>query len=94
MGRLGVRYQSRKPMDVMNLVWLPANTQWDGSVTFSNDNWDIVLFGNNLNDEDVPRQLTDAPANQFDAAFPGNRPNYRYALRIPREVGIRLNYQF
>jgi outer membrane receptor protein involved in Fe transport len=94
MGRLGVRYQSRKPMDVMNLVWLPSDTQWDGSVTFSNDNWDIVLFGNNLADADTPRQLTSSPANQFDAAFAGNRPNYRYALRIPREVGVRLSYQF
>ena len=63
MGRLGVRYQSRKPMDVVNLVWLPADTQWDGSLTFTNDNWDIVLFGNNLTDEDTPRQLGDAPAN-------------------------------
>jgi iron complex outermembrane recepter protein len=94
MGRLGVRYQSRKPMDVMNLVWLPADTQWDGSVTFTNDNWNVVLFGNNLTDENTPRQLTDDPVNQFDAAFAGNRPNYRYALRIPREIGVRLNYQF
>jgi len=94
MGRLGVRYQSRKPMDVMNRVWLPADTQWDGSVTFTNDNWNIVLFGNNLTDENTPRQLGRTPANQYDLAFAGAQRNYRFALRIPREVGMRLSYQF
>ena len=50
------------------------------------------LFGNNLTDEDTPRYLGyngDRNINPNQSQW-----NYWLQLRIPREVGARLTYQF
>ena len=61
-----------------------------GQISFNNDNWDIILFGNNLTDEDTPLDIQDWP----ELRFGGNRFSWRYRPRLPREIGLRLNYTF
>ena len=47
-GRLGTRYASSRYYDVANLMSLPASSTVTGQVRFTNDNWDVIVFGNNL----------------------------------------------
>ena len=88
-GRLGVRHQSAKFYDVINYLKLPAATTMTGQVTFNNDNLDIILFGNNLTEEDTPLDIDDYRDNRVGRAW-----SWRYRPRLPREVGLRLNYSF
>ncbi|HEY5623995.1 MAG TPA: TonB-dependent receptor, partial [Gammaproteobacteria bacterium] len=91
-GRFNIRYANEQYIDPLNLTSLPATTQVNGSITFTDGNWDISIFGNNLTDEDTPRF----------AAYNGDRninpnqsqDNYWLQLRIPREIGARLSYRF
>ena len=91
-GRFNIRYASKQFVDELNLLSLPATTQLNASVSFSDDNWELSLFGNNLTDEDTPRYLGyngDRNINPNQSQW-----NYWLQLRIPREVGARLTYQF
>ena len=88
-GRLGVRHQGPKYYDVINWIQLPAATTVTGQITFNNDNLDVILFGNNLTNEDTPLDLDDYRDNRVRRAW-----SWRYRPRIPREFGLRLNYSF
>ena len=91
VARGGVRYASRQARDEMNILWYPAATTFQGSINFSNENWDIILFGNNLGNEDSPRAI----GFGRDANQGSRRPrNFVVLPRIPREVGARLSYNF
>ena len=88
-GRLGVRYQSPRYYDVINYLELPAVTTVTGQITVSNDNLDIILFGNNLTQETTPLDIDDYRDNRV-----GRLWSWRFRPRIPREFGLRLNYSF
>ena len=91
VARGGVRYAGRQARDEMNILWYPAATTFQGSINFSNENWDIILFGNNLGNEDSPRSI----GFGRDANQGSRRPrNFVVLPRIPREVGARLSYNF
>jgi outer membrane receptor protein involved in Fe transport len=89
-GRLGLRYVGDKFYDVVNYAVLPAATTVTGQISFDNDNWQIILFGNNLTDEDVPLDFDDFR----DRRTGGSNDSWRYRPRLPREIGLRLNYAF
>ena len=91
-GRFNLRYANEQFVDELNLLSLPATTQVNGSVTFSDDNWEMILFGNNLTNEDTPRYL----GYNGDRNITPNQSQWNYwlQLRIPRELGARLNYRF
>lgn len=88
--RVGARYSSKEYIDVMNLAYLDSRTILDASLSFYNDNWNITLFGNNLTDDDTPRNL------QYlrDWNFNDNILGFNIRPRTPAEYGIRLRYQF
>ncbi len=88
--RLGLRYADKEYMDVLNLGYLPETTIVNGSVSFRNDNWNITLFGNNLTDDDTPRDVAWANDNNGSRA----RDGFSVRPRTPREIGARLSYQF
>ena len=88
-GRLGVRHQGPKFYDVMNWLELPAATTVTGQITLSNNNLDVILFGNNLTEETTPLDIDDYRDNRV-----GRTWSWRYRPRIPREFGLRLNYSF
>ncbi len=91
IARGGVRYASRQARDVLNLLWYPAATTYQGSINLRNENWDIVLFGNNLSNVDSPRSI----GFGRDANQGSRRPrNFVILPRTPREVGARLTYRF
>jgi iron complex outermembrane recepter protein len=94
--RGGLRWESEIYMDPVNLMEIPAVSEFSGSVSFSNDNWEITLFGNNLTDEDMPRStinLDDDP-NICGTSQGCTEDNFRLRLRTPREIGARLRYRF
>lgn len=91
IARGGFRYASRQARDELNLLWYPAATTLQGSVNFTSENWDIVLFGNNLGEENSPRQI----GYGRDANQGSRRPrNFSVMPRVPREIGARLTYRF
>ena len=89
-GRLSLRYSDKEFHDTLNLVNLPATTIVNGSLTFRNDNWNLTLFGNNLTDEDTPRDINFNNDNNLTPI----RRGWVVIPRLPREVGARLIYQF
>ena len=92
MGRLGVRHEGPQFIELANLTELPGVTTANGSVGFYNDNWQIILFGNNLTDEDAPRELRGL---RNDREIGGRTPrNYNFLQRIPRELGVRADFSF
>ena len=91
-GRVNLRYANEQYMDSLNLLAIPSTMQINSSVSFSNDNWDLTVFGNNLTNEDAPRWIGyngDRNINRNQSEW-----NYFAQLRIPREIGARLSYRF
>ncbi len=76
--------------DVVNLAYIPAYSIFNGSISFRNDNWDIMLYGNNLTDDDTPREVEFNNDNNIVPA----RDGFFVRPRLPREIGARLSYQF
>jgi len=94
--RGGVRAESQVYMDAMNILTIPNVMELNGSVNFTNDNWEITLFGNNLTGLRTPRPtlgLGDDP-NICGFLSGCNEDNFLFRLRTPREIGVRLRYQF
>ena len=94
--RGGLRWESEIYMDPVNIMTIPPVSVWSGSVNFSNDNWEITLFGNNLTNVDTPRStinLDDDP-NICGTSLGCSEYNFRFMLRTPREIGARLRYRF
>ena len=89
-GRLSVHHKGENFLDVINYATLPDATTATGQISFNNDNWDIILYGNNLTDEDsvvVARELR-------EIRLGGDRNSWRYIPRLPREIGLRVNFRF
>tara|TARA_B100000315_G_C14336762_1_gene477754 strand:- start:180 stop:764 length:585 start_codon:yes stop_codon:yes gene_type:complete len=91
-GRLGLRYASEEYLsnDSLNLANLPAYTIWNGSVTLRNDHLTLALYGNNLTDDDTPRQMNLSTDNNLSPV----RDGLLITPRIPRELGVRMTYDF
>ena len=94
--RTGLRWESEIYMDPQNIMTIPSVSELSGSVSFSNDNWEITLFGNNLTDVDTPRStiVLDDDPNICGFAAGCTEDNFRLRLRTPREIGARLRYRF
>ena len=90
--RLGIRYADKEYLrdDVLNFAYLPAYTIINGSVTLRNDNWNVALFGNNLTDDDTPRDVGFGNDNNLRPP----RDGFAVRPRLPREIGARLTYEF
>ena len=88
-GHLGVRHSGDRFLDVINYAYLPAITTATGQISFNNDNWDIILYGNNLTDEDQPLH-----ARERRIVSPPDPRSWGVQWRLPREIGLRVNYTF
>ena len=88
--RLGIRYADKEFQDVLNISYLPAYAIVNGSVNFRNDNWNLTFFGNNLTDDDTPRDIAFRTNNNLTPP----RDGFNVRPRLPREIGARLSYQF
>ena len=92
--RLGLRYQGPQYRDIINLMELAPQTLVNGQLTFANDNWDVIFYGANLTDDN---SVLDVQCGWRDRSLPGrgaSQANCRYRPRLPRELGLRLNYSF
>ena len=87
---LGVRHKGSAFYDVVNIAEIPAVTTATGQINFSNDNWEIILFGNNLTDEDTIVHMRE----WFELTLRGDRNTWTYLPRRPREIGLRVNFTF
>ena len=88
-GHLAVRHAGDRFLDVINYAYLPAITTATGQIRLNNDNLDIILYGNNLTDEDQPLH-----ARERRIVFPPDLRTWGVQWRLPREIGLRLNYSF
>ena len=88
-GHLGVRHSGDRFLDVINYAYLPAITTATGQIGFNNDNWDIILYGTNLTDEDQPLH-----ARERRIVFPPDLRTWGVQWRLPREIGLRVNFTF
>ena len=86
LGRLGLRYQGSEFMEMLNLMELPAVTTMNGTLSLSNDNWRIVLFGNNLTNEDQPWRVRASTARRRPAGRAARieRSERRYGFGVWR----------
>ena len=91
--RFDARYTSESYNDSFNMMKLPSTVIYNGSLTFSNDNWRVQLWGRNLSDDDTPRQITFSNDNVI-AISGGNRRNFKWYKRDPREYGVTIDYNF
>ncbi len=89
-GRLSLRYSDKEYHDTLNLVSLPSTSIVNASLTFRNDNWNLSFYGNNLTDDDTPRDIGFINDNNLTPI----RRGWLVTPRLPREVGARLTYQF
>ena len=92
--RLGLRHQGPQYRDIINLMELGPQTLVTGQLSFANDNWDVILYGANLTDDN---SVLDVQCGWRDRSLPGrgaSQANCRYRPRLPRELGLRLNYSF
>ena len=89
-GHLGVRHSGEKFYDVINYAVIPAATTATGQISFNNDNWDIILYGNNLTDEDSVLDLREFS----EGTIGGDLNSWSYHARLPREIGLRVNFTF
>lgn len=91
MARLGARHEGDQFIELANVTELPAVTTYSGSVGFYNDNWQVILFGNNLSNEDAPREVRGL---RNDRELKKPTRNYNFLQRIPRELGVRVDFSF
>lgn len=92
LGRFGVRHASIQYLndDTINLAYLPATTILNGSLTFRNENLTLSVFGNNLTDNETPRAVNMSSDNNLSPS----RDGFLISPRIPREIGLRMTYDF
>ena len=91
--RFDARYTGEVYNDSFNMMKLPSTINYNGSLTFSNDNWRVQLWGRNLTDDDTPRQIIFQNDNRI-AISGGNRRNFQWRYRAPREYGVTIDYSF
>ena len=91
--RFDARYTGETYNDSFNMMMLPSTINYNGSLTFSNDNWRVQLWGRNLSDDETPRQIVFQNDNVI-AISGANRRNFRWYNRAPREVGVTVDYNF
>ena len=91
MARLGARHEGDQFIELANVTELPAVTTYSGSVGFYNDNWQVILFGNNLSNEDAPREVRGL---RNDRELKKPTRNYNFLQRIRRELGVRVDFSF
>jgi iron complex outermembrane recepter protein len=91
-------WQSEVYRDAVNSMWLGSVSTVRASLLISNgDNIDISIYGNNLTDEDQPREITwrDDDYNICGSTINCTESNFRLdGLRTPREIGARITYRF
>ena len=100
--RLDMRHEGEQWNDQTNTMKLPAVTTLNGSLGLRNDQWNLTLYANNLTDEDAPRRYgrgNDYTITTVSPGFTGGprgnyQSNFRITPRIPREFGLRANFQF
>ena len=87
---LGLRHTGSRYFQSINYAKLPAATEANGQLGLNNQNWNIYLYGNNLTDEDTARVVREFP----ELVLGGDRNSWRYIPRLPREIGLRVNFSF
>lgn len=89
-GHLGLRHTGARYIERINYGEIPAVTTANGQLGLRNDNWNIYLYGNNLTDEDTVQVAREFP----EIALGGDPFSWRYIPRLPRELGVRVNFSF
>jgi outer membrane receptor protein involved in Fe transport len=106
--RMDLRYEDKRWRDSGNFTAFSATTTVNMSMTLSSNAWAATFYVNNLTDENTPRfvtsagdsaynlgQISDTPVRDFTGTeYSISRDNFQFTPRIPRTIGMRLNYSF
>jgi iron complex outermembrane receptor protein len=90
--RLDWRRSGSNYMDDANIMKMPDTDILNLSLSFSNEMFDIRVYGNNLTDDDTPSAI--GYAADWNQAVNGSIDNLYILGRRPREVGVRLQVDF
>lgn len=88
--RLSHSYRSKRYTEVINTDYLKAYHTLNLSLGVRNDTWFAELYAKNLFDDDTPS----GAVRYFDSRTGGMFFNTSFQLRRPKQIGIRLGYDF
>ncbi|MGI9272133.1 MAG: TonB-dependent receptor [Woeseiaceae bacterium] len=95
--RADVRYKGSYYEDHLNVLERDAVTTVNLSANYRNDNWLVRAYIDNLTDVDDPVRIF--PSNGYvtganPAVAPVAMPGWAMVPRMPREIGLQLQYSF
>jgi outer membrane receptor protein involved in Fe transport len=76
-------------LDDMNFMSTPVTETLNGSVNFSNDDWNLRIWGRNLTDDDTPIRISEG--QDYNTPLPST---FWFIPRDPSEIGVQLAYSF
>ena len=106
LGAAGVKFfiegdasaQSERYVDIFNRVKLNDFVQGNVRVGLTADRWDVMLYVNNIGDDDTVLSANSAPGDVdqalFDATNFSPADTYTATMPDPRIFGLRFSYRF
>ena len=96
LARLDASYRSKQYSDFINATWVPARTIANLRVGLERAHYDIVLWVENLADDDTPDQLTQNASNNLASSVAWqstsiNLPQRRYGITADIPLLIRTS---
>lgn len=106
MGSSGVKFfvegdlsaQSERYVDIFNRVKLNDFVQGNVRLGLMSDRWDVILYVNNVTDDDTVLSANNTPGDVDQALFDSTNfspaDDYGASMPDPRVVGVRFSYRF
>ena len=88
--RLDANYRSKRYSDFINASWAPARTIANLRLGLERDNYDIVLWCENLADEDAPEQVAQNASTALAGSILFSSVSI---LPVQRRYGITARYR-
>jgi outer membrane receptor protein involved in Fe transport len=93
-----VSAQSERYVDIFNRVKLNDFVQGNVRLGLTSDRWDVLLYVNNVTNDDTVLSANNSPGDVDEALFEATNfspaDDYTATLPDPRIVGIRFSYRF
>jgi iron complex outermembrane receptor protein len=89
--RLDGAYRAKQYGDFINSTWVPARTRANLRVGLEREHYDLVLWCENLTNDDTPDQVSENASNNLAASFAWQSTS----INLPqRRYGVTARYRF